>query len=177
MALMRVQDRALFTATESALIESSEPSRIRAYTPAQLNDRIARARRFWDKYRGLAREQERTVKKSRQRGRPQPSSNARTQRKAQVFAGALERFEQRLEQLTRQDRRKPRPQAKPLRKSPRRSLIQQDTIRKEQQRRLASSQSAIAPRIARQFQKSKMRAIQGHIRAGGKRRQAKRDAR
>ncbi len=73
MPSLRVQDRALLTATELALMESSQPSRIRAYTSAQLNDRIARARRFWDKYRELARRQQRTTKTSRQRGHLQPS--------------------------------------------------------------------------------------------------------
>lgn len=177
MAMMRVQDRALLTATELALIESSEPSRIRAYSPAQLNERIVRARRFWDKYRGLAREQERTIKKTRQRGRPQPSSNARTQRKAQVFAGALERFEKRLEQLTREERRRSHPQAKLLRKNLRRPLIQRETLRRKKQQRQAASEGTLAARVTRRFQKTRMRAIQGHVRAGGKRRQAKRDAR
>jgi hypothetical protein len=50
MTSMRVQDRILLTVTELALIESSGLSRITAYTSAQLNDRIARVRRFWDKY-------------------------------------------------------------------------------------------------------------------------------
>jgi hypothetical protein len=177
MALMRVQDRVLFTATESALIESSEPSRIRAYSPAQLNDRIARARRFWDKYRGLAREQERTIKKTRQRGRPQPSSNARTRRKAQVFAGALDRFEKRLEQLTREERRGSGRRANPAPNPPRRPVAQREAIRRTEQQHQAANEAALAPRIARQFQKSKMRAIQGHMSARGKRSQAKRDAR
>ncbi|HEU4506129.1 MAG: hypothetical protein K0S14_153 [Thermomicrobiales bacterium] len=175
--MIRVQDRPLFTATELALIESSEPLRIGAYSPAQLNDRIARARRFWDKYRGLARQQQRTTKKSRQRGRPQPSSNLRTERKAQVFVGALGRFEKRLEQLTREERRRSGPRANPAPKRPRRPVAQREAIRRKKQQRQASNEAALAPRIARQFQKSKMRAIQGHISARGKRRQAKRDAR
>ena len=177
MALMQVQDRALLTVTELALIESSELSRIRAYTPAQLNDRIARARRFLDKYRDLARQQQRRTKKSPQRGRPQPFSNLRIERKAQVFAGALERFEKRLEQMTREERRRPRPQAKPIPKSPRRPVGQREAIRRKKQQRQAANEAALAPRVARQFQKSTMRAIQGHISAGGRRRQAKRDAR
>jgi len=177
MALMQVQDRALLTATELALIESSEPSRIRAYTSAQLNDRIARVRRAWDKYRDRARQQQRRTKKSQQPGRAQPFSNLRTERKAQVFAATLERFEQRLAQLTREERRRPRPQAKPIPKPPRRPGAQRETIRRTKQQRQAANEAALAPRVARQFQKSKMRAIQGHIRARGTRRQAKRDAR
>lgn len=177
MTSLRVQDRALLTVTELALIESSEASRMRAYTSAQLNNRIVRVRRFWDKYRELARQQQRTTKTSRQRGRLQPATNVRTERKAQVFAGALARFEKRLEQLTREERRRPRPQAKPVSTSPRRPVAQRDTIRRKTQQGRAANEAALVPRITRQFQKSKMRAIQGHISAGGKRRQATRDAR
>jgi len=101
----------------------------------------------------------------------------RTERKAQVFAGALDRFEQRLEQMTREERRPPRRQAKPVSKSLRRPVAQRETIRRKKQRGRAANEAAEAPRITRQFQKSKMRAIQGHISASGKRRQATRDAR
>jgi hypothetical protein len=132
---MRVQDRAWLTATELALIESREPPRIRAYSPAQLNDRIARARRLWDKYRGLAREQ------------------------------------------VREERRRTRPQAKPVSKSPGRPVAQRGTIRRKKQQGQASNEAALASRITRQFQKSKIRAVHGHISARGKRRQATCDAR
>jgi hypothetical protein len=174
---MRDPDRAWLTATELALIESSEPPRIRAYSPAQLNDRIARARRLWDKYRGLAREQERTIKKTRQRDRPQPFPNVGTERKAQIFADVLERVERRLAQLTREEHRRSRPQAKPIPKSPGRPVAQRGTIRRKKQQGRASNEAALAPPITRQFQKSKMLAIQGHISARGKRRQATCDAR
>lgn len=177
MTSIRVQDRALLTATELALVESSEPSRIRAYTAVQLNNRIVRARRFWDKYRKLAREQQRTTKTSGKRGRLQPSPNARTERKAQVFARALERLEKRLEQLTREERRRPRLRAKPASKSLPRSVEQRETIGRKRQQGQTSYEAARASRITRRFQKSKTPAIQGHIRARGKRSQAKRDAR
>jgi hypothetical protein len=177
MTSMGVQDRALLTATELTLIESSGPSRIRAYTAAQLAPRIARTRRFWDKYRKLARQQQRTTKTSGQRGRLRPSPNVRTERKAQVFADALERFEKRLEQLTRDERRRSRPQAKPVPRGPRRPVAKREAIRRKKQRGRAANEAALVPRITRQFQKSKMRAIQGHISASGKRRQATRDAR
>lgn len=170
MTVLRVQDRALLTATELTLIESSTPSRIRAYTSAQLNNRIVRMRRFWDKSRELTCQQQLTTKTSRQRSRLLQSPNARTERKAQVFARALDRFEKRLEQLTREEGRRPCPQATPVSKRSRRPVAQRDTIRRE-------TQQGRAPRITRQFKKSKMRAIQGHISARGKRRQAKLDAR
>ncbi len=177
MTLMRGQDRALFTAAELALIESSAPLRIKAHTPAQLKARMARARRYWDKYRGLARQQNRRSKKSRHPGRPQPLSNLRTERKAEVFAASLDRFTNRLDQLIEADESKRAAGRKPVRKRSRRPGAQRATVRRKQQQSQAASEAALAPRIERQFQKSKMRAIQGHIRAGGTRRQAKRDAR
>ncbi|MDH5641752.1 MAG: hypothetical protein OEY28_10695 [Nitrospira sp.] len=177
MTSIRVQDRALLTATELALVESSESSRIRAYTAAQLNNRIVRARRFWDKYRKLAREQQRTTKTSGKRGRLHASPNVRTERKAQVFARALERFEKRLEQLTREVRRRPRMQAKPASKNRPGSIKPRKTIGRKRQQGQTSDEAARTTRITRRFQKSKTRAIQGHIKARGKRSQAKRDAR
>lgn len=177
MALMQGQDRALFTATEFALIKSSVSTQIKAHTPAQLNAQIMRARKYWDKYRDLARQQQRRTKQRPQPDRLQPFSNLRTERKAQVFAGVLERFEQRLAQLTTQDHRKRDPSRKPVRKSPRRPGAQRETIRRKKQQGQAASDAALASRVVRQFQKSKIRAIQGHIRARGKRDQGKRDAR
>lgn len=177
MVLMQGQDRAVFTATEFALIQSSVSTQIKAHTRAQLNARIARARKYWDKYRDLARQQQRRTKQRPQPDRLQPFSTLRTERKAQVFAGTLERFEQRLAQLTTQDHRKRAPNRKPVRKSPRRPGAQRETIRRKKQQGQAASDAALASRVVRQFQKSKIRAIQGHIRARGKRDQGKRDAR
>lgn len=177
MTSMRVQDRILLTATELTLVESSEPSRIKEYTSGQLSDRIARARRFWDKYCELARQQRQITKQSPQYGRRQPSSNVRTERKAQVFAGALKRFEKRLEQLKREEHRLSRRQATPVPTSLRHAGAQRETIRKKKQQGRSSNEAALVSGITRQFRKSKMRAILGHISARGKRRQAKRDAR
>lgn len=141
MAMMRVQER--------ALIKSSWSEQIKAHTPAQLNARIARARKYWDTYRDLARQQQQRTKKTPQSGRPQPFSNLRTERKAQVFIGVLERFEQRLAQQTAQDLRKRTPSRKPVRKSSRRPGAQRETIHRKKQQRRASSDAALAPRIAR----------------------------
>ena len=55
MAQIRVQDRALFTAAEVGLIESSLPKGIKDLTPSRLKVRMARARQSAEKYRDLAR--------------------------------------------------------------------------------------------------------------------------
>ncbi len=177
MAMMRVQDRTLFTTTEFTMIQSSFPSEIKSLSMFRLKSQVTRARRYWDKYRGLTRQQHRAKKRDTGKGNARPFSNVRTERKAQVFAGALKRFEKRLEQLTREERRRSRLQAKSIPKSTRRPVAQREAMRRKKQQREAADEAALAPRITREFQKSKMRAIQGHISASGKRRQGKRDAR
>lgn len=177
MAPIRAQDQELFTATEFALLQSSLPSEIKSLTRARLQAQMTRARRYWDKYRGLTREQHRAKKRESERNRAQPFSNVRTERKAHMLAQALSRFEKRLEQIERRDRKKTVSRGEPSRVDAHRPATQRETIRKRKQRRQAASESASQSSATRQFQKSKMRAIHGHIRAGGKRRQVKRDAR
>lgn len=177
MALMSERDRALFTAAEMALIKSSLPKEIKDLTPSRLKVQMARARQAAEKYRGLARRQQRETKRVSGFGRPTPPSNARTERKATLLGDAAGRFEHRLEQLEHPKKRKTgRPPKPPLRETSG-FATQRDALRRRKQRRRAASESALAARVTRQFQKSKMRAIQGHIRASGKRRQGKRDTR
>jgi Mg2+ and Co2+ transporter CorA len=180
MALMSPRDRALFTAAELALIDSSSRSEMKSLGPSRLRSHITRTRKYWDKYRDLARQQHRT-KKEAIKGGTHALAGVRTERKARVFAEVLSRFEKRLEQLERQierqNRKKTPSRAEPSRIDARQTAQQHETIRRRKQRRQAASESARESSITRQFQKSKMRAIHGHIRAGGKRRQAKRDAR
>lgn len=177
MVVFRAQDRELLTVTEFALIESSRPSQIKPFTVAQLKPKIVRARRFWDKYRGLARQQHRTKKVDSGRNRAQPFSNVRTERKAQLFAGALSRFEKRLELIQRRVQPKARPRTKVSQMGTDPQATQRASLRKKKQQRQAAGDSALSKRVTRQFEKSKLRAIQGHIRASGTRRQGKRDAR
>lgn len=177
MAVMRDSDRALFSATELKVIESSTPALIKSYQPRQLNARMVRVRKYADKHRDLVREQQRATKKGPRPGRPQELSNLRSKRKAQLFADALQRFEKRAEQVIKQTLAKQTADEKRAAKGPRRSGAQRETLRRRQQRRQAADAAASQPRIARQLKKTKQRAIQGHIRARGKRQQAKRDSR
>ncbi len=172
MAEIRTEDRPLFTAAEWALIESSGPSRVDAYAPKQLQDRITRTRRVVDKYRDLTRAQQRSTKESPKR----PSFSLRTRRKLEVFTTALQRFERRLARLTKEESRKSGRRGKPISNRSGSPISQGEALRRKKQQRQAANDAALAPRVTRQFQKSKMRAIQGHLSARGKRRQAKRDA-
>ncbi len=177
MARMSTQDRALFTAAELALIESSRPPKIDALKPARVKAQMARARAYADKYRDLARRQHRAKKGAFGRGGPPGAVNQRTERKEELLANALQRFERRLAGLERATRRKPSRRAKPSTGQARGAVTQRETLRRKQQRRQALSKATTSARVARQFQKTRMRAIQGHIRGRGQRRQGKRDAR
>jgi hypothetical protein len=181
MAPLRTQDHALFTGTELALIQSSSSSAIKELSLPRIKSSVTRARRYGDKYRDLARQQHRTKKRDSGKGQAQPFPNIRTERKARLFAEALTRFEKRQTQLEKQEEKKKA--KKNSRKGPgsrtasRTPATAKETIRRKNQRRQAKSQSAQESKIAQQFQKKKSKAIQGHIRARGKRTQAKRDRR
>jgi hypothetical protein len=176
MALMRVRDRKLFTAAEWALLRSSAPSRIKALTAARLKDLIGRARRMTDKYRDLARRQLRDRKRRTGMG-TFPERQARTQRKARLLGEAAGRFETCLKRLERGVRRTPRLPARPPRPARPATAVQREALRREQQRRQAAAQGARAVGVTKQFQQSRLRTIQAHLRSAGKRRQGRRDSR
>lgn len=177
MAGIRPQDRELLTVVERALIESSSPDQLKRITVTHLKTKITRARKLWDKYRTLARRQHRLNNENSGRARSNPLSNMRTERKGQLFEEALSRFEKRLKQIQRNQLTKPRSRRKPSPTQPEPQAAQRASLRKSKQRRLAADESALAKKVTRQFQKSKLRAIQGHVRASGARRQSKRDSR
>ena len=177
MTRMSPQDRALFTATEWALLQDSWSPKLEALKPARVKAQMERARAYADKYRDLARRQHRAKKGAFGRGDPPGAANQRTERKEKLLVEALHRFERRLTALERATRRKPRRWPKPSPGQARGAVTQRETLRRKQQRRQAVSKSTKSARVARQFQKTRMRAIQGHIRGLGQRRQGKRDAR
>ncbi len=176
MSRIHAQDRVLFTVTEFDLIQSSLPSTVKTLSRARVKSQIARARRYWDKYRDLAHEQHRAKKESG-KGVAEPGANVRTERKAQILAETLSRFEKRMVQIEQQERRKKTLPGKSPPIGARQPARPQKTIRRKKPQLQSANESAVETRAARQLQKSRKRAIQGHIRARGKRRQAKRDSR
>lgn len=100
MAYTLTQARTLLTPAELALFDASRTQPVRALTAAALRGKITRARTLRDKYRDVYRRQ--TVST---RGAPAArrsavgGDNERTQRKADLFAEVLGRFEQRLQKL------------------------------------------------------------------------------
>lgn len=91
MPISTREARQLSTAAEWTLIASSLPGDIRALPPARLKNKVLRARTMRNKYRDLAKRQFRETRAART-GRPNESRNARTERKAVLFAEVLARF-------------------------------------------------------------------------------------
>lgn len=181
MAPLQPRDRALFTTTELALLQSSEPPAIESLSLHRVKTQIARVRKYWDKYRDLTHRQSRK-KRSAERNTAdrKPAQQApalRTARKAQLMATALQRLEKRRDDLQRRDARIGRPRLTRSTRDRHRAAVQAKALEKRQQRRRASSDSASQLHATRQFEKTRRPAIHAHIRARGRRRQARRDAR
>ncbi len=94
MAVDINQARALCTGAEFQLYAASRPEQIKTHTPGRLKSKIQRARSLRDKYRDLYKRQRLAT-----RGRTgtkkgnEPDRNARTERKAKLFAEVLERLQ------------------------------------------------------------------------------------
>lgn len=118
MAYTLTQARTLLSANELALFDASRAQPIKAPTPARLRGKVTRARALRDKYRDLYRRQ--TVStRAAPAGRRSAigGDNERTQRKAELFAEVLARFEERLQRLEA-DGAKAQAKAKPAPPTP-----------------------------------------------------------
>jgi hypothetical protein len=176
MSRIRAEDRVLFTVKEFELIQSSFPSVLKAVPRARVKALSLRARKHWDKYRQLSRTQHRTTKASAG-GFSKPDANLRSERKAQIFSETVGRFEKRLSQLEKVVRPKPARAVKPPPKGIRKPIKRKKSVGKKRTPVTPAGQASLEARASRQFQKTRTRAIQGHIRASGRRRQGKRDRR
>jgi hypothetical protein len=179
MASLNARDRALFTSSEAALIDATMPPASDSLSPSRVIALIGKIRKYWDKYRMLSRTGARSQKTSRRAAGDAPKNRAAdlsTARKAELMADALRRLE------TRADRPKEPRGTSPANEGGRSTAgskghaTQSEALNKRAQRRRAASMAASEMRPTRHFQKTSVKATQGHIRARGQRRQAKRDA-
>jgi hypothetical protein len=114
MAVSSARAKVLCNANELSLISASSRNEIGKLTPAQLKQKITRARILRDKWTDQARSQRRATQ-SAQRSR-QTSANARSAEKAELFAAALTKFES---QLTKLEAKGKPPGAAPKKLAPR----------------------------------------------------------
>jgi len=97
MAVSLARAKALCTENELSLIRASSRAEIGSLSPAQLKQKITRARTLRDKWTGQARTQRRAAQAAR-RSR-QTDDNARSAEKGELFTEALTRFEKQLAKL------------------------------------------------------------------------------
>lgn len=100
MAYTLTQARTLLSTPELALFDASRAQPIKALTAAQLRAKVTRARALRDKFRDLYRRQTVGTRAAPAAKRSAVGGdNERTQRKADLFAEVLTRFEERLQRV------------------------------------------------------------------------------
>lgn len=99
MAISLRQARPYLTSSEAELVHWSTSKRVEGLPPARLRQKLERARKLRDKYRGLAERQRREARRKQdpRRGQRPAEGNKATAMKQQVFSETAERFEKALE--------------------------------------------------------------------------------
>lgn len=100
MRTIRSSTLSLLTEPEVRLVHQSAPRGLAELSERQLKQHVARARRLRDKYQGLAERQTREARRKVPARGQRTEGSQNTERKAELFHQALERFEKRLEKLT-----------------------------------------------------------------------------
>lgn len=195
------QARALLTSTELALFDASRAQPIKTLTPARLRGKVTRARALRDKYRDLYRRQSVSTRTAPAAQRSAVGGdNERTQRKADMFAEVLTRFEDRVQQLQAAEDKLAQQAAKkaaktvslktavakalktknaaPAKTAPARST--KAPAAKRPSRSKAAAPSAVTPAAERSNplrERSDNLAIHAHSKSQGRRAQGQRDSR
>lgn len=194
MAVHHATARKLATKAEWSLLQASRGRELTALSPARLRQKVARSRKFSDKYRAMARQQ-----RGEARGKRSPKSvraaqgNANTLVKQQMFAEALERFEGRLTYLEQKAEREAIRTAKATRAKARKGGEQRKVataappqaagtpwLATEAATATAREAHSADSRGARKQQKllhQSALAHQGHVGSRGRHNQARRDGR
>lgn len=98
MAISLRQARPYLTSNEAELVHWSTSKRVEGLPPARLRQKLDRARKLRDKYRGLAERQRREARRKQDpRGQRPAEGNKATAMKQQLFSETAERFEKALE--------------------------------------------------------------------------------
>lgn len=189
MAVSMALARKLCTAQEWTLVEASRGPALKALSPAKLKAKVSRARTLRDKYRGLAKRQAGEARgKRKARGARPAQSNQNTERKAQLFAEALERFQAQLEAAERAAAKAARAKAagataKAVKAKAKAAKAKSGVARAARREAVATlsgrarSSAARSARKANRIEASGKARIRGHVGARGRRRQSRRDSR
>lgn len=170
------KDRALFSQSEWELLRTSR-QRLKSLTKARVKLQLKRARKLAVKYRDLTRERRRSAKKEPRYKKDDFIADRRTKRKSRLATEASRRFENRLAELENKSARQLQTKRGKAASVKRQGMeIQQEVVRKANQRLDAIGRQSPAQKTTRQLQLKGAKAIQGHIRARGQRHQARRDS-
>lgn len=97
MAISMQKARTLCTQSELGLVKWSSPAQIKTLSPAQLRQKIARARKLRDKFKDLSRKQAGEARGKRKPTGTRPAKgNDRTVEKRELFEEVMARFEKAL---------------------------------------------------------------------------------
>lgn len=172
--------RALCNADEIELVAASFPDPGATLTRARVISKLMRARRLRDKYRDLYKRQ-RLANRSRTGTKfgARPGSNARTEEKARLFDETLKRFEAKLAKLDAAERKVLAAKAGAKRRaiSPAAPPRAPAAKRSAPPRRGYMSEHARQANRRQRLQRTGAKKIRAHVRAQGRRNQARRDAR
>ena len=197
MPFNRIQASKLCNTSEFQLFRASQQDLLKALSEVQLRRKIDRARALRDKHQDLFQRQRLATRlRTGTKLGPNKNSNERTRQKAQLFSEVLGRFEARLSSLEtakqRQAEREAREKekalasevkakAKPPAKPAAKPAAKPKTPAKAKVKRSTTAgymnPSASEGAQKQHLQNTRAKATQGHIRAVGQRKQAKRDKR
>jgi hypothetical protein len=183
MPLNRNAARRLLNASEMSLVDAAMKDAIAGLGKTQAQAKIARARRLRDKYRDLFRRQRVTTRdRTGTKAGPRGTANLRTREKAALMDELLARFTKRLDEIEQAERRaaaaKEKTALRARKLAARRSAANAklDSGTPGKRAGYMSGGASIAD-MKRQQHKSRGIGIRAHLRAQGRRNQARRDRR
>lgn len=177
MTSLSEKDRALFSQSEWELLQTSRPGQLKSLTKARVKLQLKRARKLAVKYRDLTRDRRRWEKKKPRYKKDDSIADRRTKRKNRLAMGASRRFEKRLVELEKESAgHRQTKNGKTTSVKHKGIAVQQEAVRKANQRLGARGRQPPTQKTTRQLQLKGAKGIRGHFRAQGQRHQARRDS-
>ncbi len=174
MPISSKEAQQLSTMAEWTLVKSGLATDIRALPQARLKNKILRARTLRDKYRDLAKKQFRQTRAART-GKPNESRNARTKRKALLFAEVLARL------VGEVSRRGDKAKAVARAKTAKARVPKKKVTPKVPSTKVPGSHRKLEPKSTKPeipaSQRSGEHRIHAHVSSAGRRAQGRRDSR
>jgi hypothetical protein len=178
MTMTKPSARKLATQAEWTLVEASFGPALKQITEGRLKQKIVRARKLQDKYRDLSRQQRGEARGKRNAKSTRPAAgNANTVLKQEMFAEALQRFEEQLQRLhdkaASQAARAEKTKAK--KSSTKSAVAKKSAVKTSAVKK--SAKRAPGASMSNKLVRTGVTKKQAHVGARGRRTQARRDSR